>query len=133
MTFPGMLDHRADVCRPAPPGSADPLGDERDVFTAVHENVRCGLWSVHAPLTDWGAGDVPQGSTGMTFEASSILQDEDVIVLRSGPEAPKRWRVIANRSPGRRFGRPAHHREVIAEPWQGDMLGYDIPVPSEGS
>ena len=46
----------------------------------------------------------------------------------SGPEAPKRWRVVSNRHPGRRFGRGKHHVEIEAVPFVGTLPGYDDAV-----
>lgn len=121
MSFPDLLDHRAEIHRPAV-GPDDPLGAEVTVYTLTYSNVRCALWSIHAPVDDYGAGETPTGDTMLTFESTVEPQPRDVVVLTSGPEAPKKWRVTADRSPGRRFGRPAHHRELIARPFEGELI-----------
>jgi hypothetical protein len=133
MSFRQLLDHRVDVARPAPPLTADPLGDERPVYSTVASSVRCAYWPVLAPIGDYGAGETPQGITGASFERSTSVQPRDIIITLSGPETPKRWRVTADRSPGRRFGRRKHHIEVEAVPFVGSLVGYDSPAPGGAS
>jgi hypothetical protein len=133
MSFRQMLDHTADIVRPSPALSADPLGDESDVYSVAHATARCAFWPLMAPLTDYGAGETPTGKTMGAFERSVTPQPRDVVVILSGPETPKRWRIVADRSPGRRFGRMAHHREVECEPFEGSLVGYDTPAPAGDS
>lgn len=133
MSFRALLDHRVDVVRPSVPASADSLGDERPEYTAVAEGVRCAYWPVLAPIGDYGAGETPQGVTGASFEKSTSVQPRDIIITLSGPEAPKRWRVTADRSPGRRFGRAKHHIEIECVPHHGTLPGYDTALPGGGS
>lgn len=133
MSFRNLLDHRVDIVRPTDPLVADSLGDERPVYVVAHANVRAAFWPIMAPLSDYGAGETPTGQTGAAFERSVVPKDQDVVVTLSGPEAPKRWRIVANRSPGRRFGRAAHHREVECGPYSGLLTGYDNVVEEEGS
>lgn len=130
MSFRALLDHRVDVVRPSDPASADAIADERPVYTAVYENVRCAFWPIHAPVGDYGAGETPQGITGASFEKSVTVQPRDIIVTVAGPETPKRWRIVADRSPGRRFGRGKHHVEVQATPFDitRKLPGYDTAV-----
>lgn len=128
MSFRQLLDHRVDVVRPAVPVTADSLADERDVYAAVAESVRCAYWPILAPIGDYGAGETPQGVTGAMFERGTSVQPRDVIVTLSGPETPKRWRVTADRSPGRRFGRAKHHIEIEAVPFTGILPGYDTTI-----
>jgi hypothetical protein len=133
MSFRHLLDHRVDIVRPAQPLVGDSLADERPVWSAVYSNVRAAFWPILAPVVDAGAGETPAGNTSAALERSVVPQDGDVIVTVSGPETPKRWRILANRSPGRRFGRPAHHREIEAEPHVGILHGYDDVVEEETS
>jgi hypothetical protein len=128
MSFRQLLDHRVDVVRPAVPVPADSLSDERPVYTTVGSSVRCAFWPVLASIGDYGAGETPQGVTGASFERGTSVQPRDVIVTLSGPEAPKRWRVTADRSPGRRFGRAKHHIEIEAVPFPGSLPGYDTTI-----
>jgi hypothetical protein len=133
MSFRQLLDHRVDVVRPSDPTTGDTLGDDQEVYSAVHAGVRCADWPILAPLGDYGAGETSTGRTMAWLEASTVPKDRDVLVTLSGPDAGKRWRIVANRSPGRRFGRPAHHREVECVPFEGDLPGYDVPVTGGGS
>ena len=126
MTFVDLLDHTADIVRPTLQVTDDPRGDDREVYTTVHASAKCAFWAIMAPIGDYGAGETPTGKTMAWFEASVTPAERDVVVTLTGPDSGKRWRVIADRSPGRRFGSGAHHREVECVPFEGDMDGYDL-------
>lgn len=128
MSFRAMLDHRVDVVRPVEPTVGDSLADDRETYTEVYLNARCAFWPIQTPITDLGAGETPDGKTGASFEKQIDVQDRDIIVTISGPEAGKRWRVVANRHPGRRFGRGKHHGEFEVVPVSGSLPGYDTTL-----
>lgn len=132
MSFRQLLDHTADVLRPIANVLDSTLGDERDAYETVHAGVPCAFWPLQTPITDYGAGETPTGMTGASFEATVVLADRDVIVVTAGPDSPKRWRVMSHRSPGRRFGTAAHHREAQCEPLDPAirLVGYDTPLPT---
>lgn len=133
MSFRNMLDHTVDIVRPSDPTTGDPLADDQEVYIAAHTAARCAFWPILAPVHDYGAGETPTGRTMAAFEKTTTPRPRDIVVTLSGPESPKRWRIVADRSPGRRFGRAAHHREVECVPFEGVLLGYDEPAPAEGS
>lgn len=128
MSFRALLDHRVDVVRPVSPTSADSLADDRETYTAVYESARCAFWPILAPLGDYGAGETPEGRTGAMLEKQIDVHDRDIIVTIAGPEVGKRWRVLANRHPGRRFGRGKHHGEFEVTPTDARLPGYDTTV-----
>lgn len=127
MSLLDLLDHTADVVRPAEPPDDDPYAAEREVYVVVSPDARCAFWPLVTPIQDYGAGEAPQGRTSSTFELPTDIAERDVVVVKTGPESGKRWRVLTYRSPGRRFGRGAHHHEAELEPFTGMLPGYDDP------
>ncbi len=122
MSFRDLLDHELDIVR-----GPSAIGPHRDVVHgwAWVAQSPAALWPIQTPLGDYGAGQHPAGHTGAYLPAGVDVRPQDVLVVWAGPETGKRYRVLSRIDPGNRFGRPAHHIELVCEPYRGLLGAYE--------
>ena len=71
-------------------------------------------------LADQGAGEEQAAARRWYLDASvGDVQERDVLDVTAGPEAPVRLRVLSVARPA--AGIRAHHLEVLAEIWEGEI------------
>ena len=76
------------------------------------------IWS--GRLADQGAGEEQAAARRWYLDASvGDVQERDVLDVTAGPDAPARLRVLAVARPA--AGIRAHHLEVLAEVWEGNL------------
>src|SRR5690606_37151907 len=69
---------------------------------------------------DWGGGEEQAPVRRWSLDASAgDVQGRDILDVTAGPEAPVRLRVLSVARPA--AGIRAHHLEVMAEIWEGEI------------
>lgn len=115
MSIRGLFKHQVEVWRPT-----QTRGEFREViddFDRVTVPTRNNAEPVppNMRLEDPGPGEASAGRVTWYMDRMTDVEEQDVLKVTAGPEAPSLWRVVSKAFPR------AHHFELVVEPWHGTL------------
>lgn len=104
-----LFDHEARVNRLSE--TADEYGDSPNRYVAADDLIRCAIVPPKFRASQGDAGSTITGITEAYFDADADVEMNDILDVVSGPEAPRKLRVLSVARPR------GHHTEAICEPF----------------
>lgn len=114
MAIEDLFDHEATIYTLSETTTVA-LRSRRNVYAEVAVEA-CAISPPRFGVRNEGAGARKEGSVTVYMRADVELKNGDVIVVDSGPNAPKTLKVIGDPDYAR-----GHHTEAFCEPFTGEL------------